>query len=225
MIKIGHRGAMGHAPENTIKSFHMALQMGAPMIELDVAVCASGEAVVIHDDRVDRTTDGIGYVNELSLEALKQLDAGDKELIPTLDEVLITFAGKCELNIELKNIAVVDEVVKLLSNSIKKGTWKADQLMISSFDHHALSAFQSKMPQIKIGVLVGIIPLNYADIVGDLDAYAINPCLDFLSEEFVQHAKKRGLKVFVWTVNHPEDIERMRHMQVDGIFTNFPDRL
>ncbi len=225
MIKIGHRGAMGHAPENTIKSFDVALQMGVSMIELDVALCASGEVIVIHDDRVDRTTDGEGYVSEMSLESLLKLDAGDGEKIPTLDETLTFLAGKCELNIELKNKAVVNETAKLISKHIDSKLWTADQLLISSFDHHALKAFQEIHPTIRIGVLVGIIPLNYSAIIGDIDAYAINPCLDFLNEEFVKHAKERGLKVFVWTVNHIEDIKKMRNMGVDGIFTNYPDRL
>lgn len=216
---------MGYAPENTIKSFDVALKMGVSMIELDVALCASGEAVVIHDDRVDRTTNGEGYVSELSLQALKKLDAGKGEKIPTLDETLEFLAGKCELNIELKNVAVVNEVARLITTHIEKKSWSADQLLISSFDHHALKAFQQLHPDIRIGVLVGIIPLNYSDIIGDIDAYAINPCLDFLNEEFVGHAKKKGLKVFVWTVNHQEDIEKMYQLGVDGIFTNFPDRL
>lgn len=225
MIKIGHRGAMGYAPENTIKSFEVALEMGVPMIEIDVAACASGEAVVIHDDRVDRTTNGEGYVSELNLQELLKLDAGDGEKIPTLRETLSFLAGKCELNIELKNRAVVKEVAGLISEYIEKELWTADQFLISSFDHHALKDFQELYPEIRIGVLVGIIPLNYSDITKGLDAYAINPCLDFLNREFVQHAKDNGLKVFVWTVNHPEDIEKMRDLSVDGIFTNFPDRL
>lgn len=216
---------MGYAPENTIKSFNVALEMGVPMIEIDVTLCASGEAVVIHDDRVDRTTNGEGYVSELSLDELLKLDAGEGEKIPTLEETLQFLAGKCELNIELKNRAVVNEVARLLRNYFEEGIWTADQILISSFDHHALKDFQELMPEIRIGVLVGIIPLNYSDIAGDLNAYAINPCLDFLNKEFVQHAKNNGLKVFVWTVNHPEDIQKMRDLSVDGIFTNFPDRL
>jgi len=225
MIKIGHRGAMGYAPENTIKSFEIALEMGVPMIELDVALCGSGEIVVIHDDRVDRTTNGTGYVSEMNITTLKNLDAGENEQIPTLYETMIYLAGKCQLNIELKNSAVVEPVVQLLQKMINESKWKINDIIISSFDHQALMKFQLLMPNVKIGVLVGIIPLNYAGIVGEIDAYSINPCLDFISEEFVLDARKRRLKVFVWTVNHLEDIEKMRKLEVDGVFTNYPDRL
>ncbi|MEL7147064.1 MAG: glycerophosphodiester phosphodiesterase family protein [Bacteroidota bacterium] len=225
MLKIGHRGAMGYAPENTTKSFELALQMGVPMIEIDVTQCASGEAVVIHDDRVDRTTNGEGYVSELSFEELRKLDAGEGELIPTLKETLNVLRGRCELNIELKSESVVEEVVRVLKEEIADGHWSTEDLIISSFDHHALRIFQDMMPDVRIAVLVGIIPLNYADIIGDLDAYAINPCIDFINALFVTHAKAKGLKVFVYTVNHPEDINRMRALGVDGIFTNYPDRL
>ena len=225
MLKIGHRGAMGYAPENTLKSFAIALEMGAPMIEIDVTQCATGEAVVIHDDRVDRTTDGEGYVSDLSLEALKKLDAGEGERVPTLRETLDALSGKCELNVELKSERVVEEVVRVLKSAVANGSWQEDALIISSFDHHALRKFKEMMPGVRIAVLVGIIPLNYADIIGDLDAYAINPCVDFINAIFVTHAKAKGLKVFVYTVNHPEDINRMRTLGVDGIFTNYPDRL
>lgn len=225
MLKIGHRGAMGYAPENTLKSFAIALEMGAPMIEIDVTQCATGEAVVIHDDRVDRTTDGEGYVSDLSLEVLKKLDAGEGERVPTLQETLDALSGKCELNVELKSERVVEEVVHVLKSAVANGSWQEDALIISSFDHHALRKFKEMMPAVRIAVLVGIIPLNYADIIGDLDAYAINPCVDFINAIFVTHAKAKGLKVFVYTVNHPEDINRMRTLGVDGIFTNYPDRL
>ncbi len=225
MIKIGHRGAMGYAPENTLKSFELALEMGVPMIELDVALCQTGEVVVLHDDRVDRTTNGEGYVYDLSLDQLKLLDAGEGEKIPTLEETLQILKNRCELNIELKNREVVSEVVRLIKDHIQKGDWQEKQFIISSFDHHALRDFQQMMPNIKIAVLVGIIPLNYSDIIGDLNAYAINPCIDFLTKDFVQHAKSNGLKTFVWTVNYLEDIHKMIEMEVDGIFTNYPDRL
>ena len=146
MLKIGHRGAMGYAPENTLKSFDLAIQMGAPMIEIDVTQCASGEAVVIHDDRVDRTTNGEGYVSDLSLAELKKLDAGDGEQIPTLKETLDALRGKCHLNVELKSERVVEEVVKVLLMELQAGNWDASTLMISSFDHHALRKFQKLMP-------------------------------------------------------------------------------
>jgi glycerophosphoryl diester phosphodiesterase len=101
---IGHRGAAGHAPENTLRSFHKAVELGADMVELDVHLCATGEPVVIHDDTVDRTTDRSGRVRDLSLDELKALDAGDGERVPTLVEVIDEMSGRAALNVELKGL-------------------------------------------------------------------------------------------------------------------------
>lgn len=225
MIKIGHRGAMGYAPENTISSFDLALEMGSTVIELDVTACASGEVVVIHDDRVDRTTGGEGYVHDLTLEELKKLDAGDGQRIPALTEAMDHLAGKCQLNIELKNSQVVEKVSTLIDSAVNEGKWKKKDLLISSFDHRALQHFQNLQPDIRIGILIGIIPLDLKAIMGNLNAWSLNPCLDFISEKLISEAHSLGMKVLVWTVNHLEDINRMRKAGVDGIFTNYPDRL
>ncbi|MDN5216416.1 glycerophosphodiester phosphodiesterase family protein [Fulvivirgaceae bacterium BMA12] len=224
-MKIGHRGAMGHAPENTLLSFSTALKMKVDMIELDVTLCQSGEAVVIHDDRLERTTDGNGYVKDHNLEDLKRLNAGKGEQIPTLVESLNFINRKVPTNIELKNGAVVPAVIKIVNQLVKEQGWSLDDFLISSFDHHALKAFKTHIPDIRIGVLLGIIPLDYAAMAKHLNAYAINPCIDFINQAFVEDAKMKGLKTFVWTVNYAEDIKRMQLLGVDGIFTNYPDRL
>ncbi len=221
---IGHRGAMGYAPENTIKSFQKALELGVDMIELDVAACKTGEVVVIHDDRVDRTTGQQGYVSDLALSQLKSMNAGEGELIPTLEESLDFIHRQVPLNIELKNSQVVEGVVKVLQQNIDSNRWENDDFLISSFDHHALQKFQQLMPSIRIAVLIGIIPISYAEIASQLNAYALNPCLDFINKTLVDDAKKRGLKTYVWTVNHVEDMNKMDALNVDGIFTNYPDR-
>ncbi len=221
--KIGHRGAMGLAPENTLFSFQKAKEMKVDMIELDVTLCKTGEIIVIHDDRVDRTTDGTGNVNELSLVELKNLDAGSGEKIPTLMEAIELIGPDTPINIELKNSFVVQPVVDLIRQLCNDIRWSLDNFVISSFDHHALYAFKRDVPAIRIGVLMGIIPLNYAQMAQELKAYSINPCIDFISQPFVDDAIARGLKTFVWTVNDITTIERMQIMKVDGIFTNYPD--
>ncbi len=221
---IGHRGAMGHAPENTIKSFNKALELGVDMIELDVTCCKSGEVVVFHDDRIDRTTNGEGYVQELNLQQLKTLDAGEGENIPTLNESLSFINRRAMVNIELKNSMVVEGVVNEIKAFKTNFNWNDDDFLISSFDHYALQKFKILMPSIRIAVLIGIIPISYAAMASELNAYALNPCLDFINKNLVNDAKSNGLKTYVWTVNHPEDIAKMENLQVDGIFTNYPDR-
>src|SRR6056297_2287931 len=102
VLKIGHRGAMGYEPENTLRSFKKAIELNVDMVELDVYVCSSGELVVIHDDKVDKTTNGKGYVSEKSFDELRKLDAGMGEKIPTLQEVLDLIDKRAKVNIELK---------------------------------------------------------------------------------------------------------------------------
>ena len=117
VLRIGHRGAAGHAPENTLLSLNKAMELGCDMTEIDVHICASGEVVVIHDDVVDRTTDGTGAVSELSLDELKSLDAGKGEKISTLNKVLSSLKGRISLNIEFKGEGTPEPVFGIVKDS------------------------------------------------------------------------------------------------------------
>lgn len=224
-LTIGHRGAMGYAPENTLASFEKALELGVDMIELDVTLCKSGEIVVFHDDRLERTTNGEGYIHDKTWHELSTLDAGQGQQIPSLKQVLDLINRQVPVNIELKNQQVAKPVVKLLKGYMNDKGWDPEDFIISSFDHLALREFKKTCPEIEIAALIGIIPTDLAEIAVRLEASALNPCIDFISQELVNDAHAKGLKVFVWTVNHPEDIDRMKALNVDGIFTNFPDRV
>jgi len=225
ITKIGHRGAMGYAPENTLKSFKKALELNVDAIELDVYVCKSGELVVIHDDKVNRTTNGEGYVIEKTLDELKTLDAGDGEKIPLLSEVLDVINKKVKINIELKGTGTANPVYELIEEYVKNKSWKYDDFIISSFNHYELKRFRELNSLIKIGALITGIPIGFAEFAEKLNAYSVNLCIEFINQEFVDDVHKRGLKVYVWTVNDSDDIERMKNLNVDGIFSNFPDRL
>src|SRR3989344_9380836 len=120
MLKIGHRGACGYAPENTLKSFQRAIDLGVDAIELDVQLCKSGELIVMHDNTVDRTTDGSGFIKKLKLKDLKKLDAGEGERIPTLEEVLNLVDRRVKVNIELKGPKTAKPALKLIDEYIKK---------------------------------------------------------------------------------------------------------
>ncbi len=126
---IGHRGACGYEPENTISSFKKALELGVDAIELDVYVLGRGELVVIHDDKVDRTTNGKGYVLDYSFEELRKLDAGNGQTIPTLEEVLDLVNMKTSVNIELKGTGTAKAVASTIYNYLAKG-WSEEQLMV-----------------------------------------------------------------------------------------------
>ncbi|MDD5039735.1 MAG: glycerophosphodiester phosphodiesterase family protein [Patescibacteria group bacterium] len=225
VLNIAHRGASGYKPENTLSSFRHALTYKPDMIELDVYVCLSGELVVIHDDKVDRTTNGQGYVVEKRLSELKKLDAGQGEKIPTLIEILNLVNGKIAINIELKGAGTAKPVAKLIKEYLSKINWQAEQFLVSSFNHPELATFKKLLPNIRIGALFVGIPAELAKPAEDLGAYSINLSQEFISQEFVNDAHRRGLKVFVFTVNDFDDIDRMIKLGVDGLFCNYPDRL
>lgn len=224
-IKIGHRGARGYEPENTLRSFKKALELDVDMVELDVYVCKTAELVVIHDDKVNRTTDGTGYVTKKTLTELRDLDAGQGEKIPTLEEILDLVNNNSGVNIELKGPNTATPVADIINKYITKKYWSDNNFLVSSFNHRELAKFKKILPQVKIGALFAGIPFNYAKLAKELNAYSINLSQEFISQELVDDAHEQGLKVFVFTVNDNDDIQKIKSMGVDGIFSDFPDRL
>ncbi|TWX52324.1 glycerophosphodiester phosphodiesterase [Colwellia hornerae] len=216
---------MGHEPENTIRSFKKALALHVDAIELDVYVCKTGELVVIHDDKVDRTTNGVGYTEDKTFTELRQLDAGKGELIPTLEEVLDVVDKSVIVNIELKGRSTAFATYQVIDKYINEKGWSELDFMVSSFDHHELNKFKHLYPQIPIGVLLEGVPLSYADCAVQLNAQSINLSLDFINQDFVNDAHQKGLQVYVYTVNDYDDIAKVKKLNIDGIFCNFPERL
>lgn len=225
VIKIGHRGAMGYSPENTLSSFKKALQLKVDMIEFDVQLCKSGEIVIIHDDNVDRTTSGSGYISEKTLSELKSLDAGNGEKIPTLNEALDLINRKVKVNIELKAQGIAKPVFELIEHYVKNKGWKYSDFLISSFNHSELEEFYKLNKKIQLGVLWEEIPPRFTDFAKKINAWSVNLSLDFINQGFVDKAHKKGFKVLVYTVNDLADIKRMISLSVDGIFSNYPDRI
>ena len=223
LLCIGHRGAMGHAPENTLSSIRKALELGVLCIEVDVYF-VDGHLVVFHDDRLERTTDGIGYLCEQSFDYLRSLDAGEGQQIPTLEEVCDVIDSKACLNIELKGQGTAAPVAKLISRFIEKG-WHKDQFLVSSFHHQELLDMKRLHQDIKLGALIRGMPVDGAKFAEDLGAFSVNPSLDCVDQRFVDDAHYRGLKVFVYAVDHPEDIAKMQIVGVDGVFTGYPERV
>jgi glycerophosphoryl diester phosphodiesterase len=225
MLKIGHRGACGYAPENTLLSFRKAIKLKVSMVELDVHICKSGEVVVIHDDVVDRTTNGKGPVAKKILEELKSLDAGKGEKIPTFEEVLILINREFPINIELKGKNTAKPVADLIEKYVSKGRWTYDDFLVSSFNYKEITLFHQLCKKVKTGYLIKNIPLRYIVPARKIGAYSINPPLKYITKKIVDKCHSNGFKVFVWTVNNREDIGRMKSLGVDGIFSNYPDRI
>jgi glycerophosphoryl diester phosphodiesterase len=224
VVKVGHRGAAGHEPENTLRSFRRAMGLGADMVELDVHICGSGELVVIHDETVDRTTDGTGEVAKLTLDELKTLDAGRGERIPTLQEVIDLATGRMGINIELKGLGTAEPALEHIEDAVDKG-WDRSGFHVSSFHLGELSAIRELSEDVRTGVLFALDDgsiMEFAELNG---AYSLNPNHRTVTLDFVVRAHDRGLKIFAWTVNEPEDIARMRGLGVDGIISDYPDRI
>ncbi|MGB0846272.1 MAG: glycerophosphodiester phosphodiesterase [Thiolinea sp.] len=224
LLCIGHRGAMGHAPENTLASITKALELGAPWIEVDIYY-VDGNLLVFHDDRLEKKTNGKGYIQDQSFEYLRSLNVKKSDqCIPTLEEVCQVIAGRAGLNVELKGVGTAKPVSDLLNKLIANG-WSQEQFLVSSFNHRELQVLKQINPGIRIGVLHCCLPADDAKSAADLGAYSVNPSLEFIDKRYVDDAHRRGLKVYVYTVNHPEDIARMRELGVDGVFTNYPERV
>ncbi|WGZ92329.1 MAG: glycerophosphodiester phosphodiesterase family protein [Candidatus Thiocaldithrix dubininis] len=220
---IGHRGAKGYEPENTLRSIRKALALGVSWIEVDV-YAVEHELLVIHDARLERTTNGKGYVEQQNLAYLRSLDAGKGEQIPLLSEVVDCINQQAGLNIELKGENTAIPVAKLIQHYLVKGR-SADLFLVSSFNHRELALFRQLLPNIKIGALLCGLPIDNAAFAECMGVYSVNMSIEFIDRLFVEDAHQRGLKVFIYTVNHPEDIKRMYQLGVDGVFSDYPDRV
>jgi len=224
MWRIGHRGACGYAPENTLLSMRKALEMRVDGFEFDVQMSSDGEPMVIHDDTLERTTSGTGNVSDYTLNQLQMMDAGQGEAIPSLQDVFALVDKNCRLLIELKSELVTAPVADMVTYYAGKG-WHYDQMLVCSFDHLQLVSVNVMNPDIKTCALLAGIPVNLAACASDAGAWAINPNVHHINQRLVDDAHERDLKVIIWTGNHPKDIAHMKELGVDGIISDFPDRI
>lgn len=217
-LVVAHRGASAYEPENTIRAFRKAVELGVDFVECDVRLTADGHAVVIHDETVNRTTNGCGRVRNMRLAELKQLDAGKGEKIPTLQEAVNAVKGMAGLVIEVKEPDAVGEVVRIVSENRLE-----DYVIISSFYHGAVKAVKKMVDNVKTSVIIASQPVNPAKLALDADADAIFCKWKYVNLEVVEEAHDNGLKVFSWTVDDPEIIIAQAKLGVDGVVTNKPD--
>ncbi len=225
ILKIGHRGAAGYEPENTLLSFKRAIEMHVNMIEMDVQACSTGEIVVMHDLKVDRTTNGRGYVKDLTMDEISNLQIKKEQHIPTLYEALRFIDGKSGVNIEIKRKGISKDVSDLINEFVKNKTYDYEDFLVSSFDQYELADFKRINDKVRTGVLLSGFPINLSEGLLELDVYSANVNVEFIDEEMVNEVHSVGRKIYVWTVDDPDDIYRMKRMNVDGIISNYPDRI
>jgi glycerophosphoryl diester phosphodiesterase len=223
LLAIGHRGAMGYEPENTLASFRKALELGVDGIELDVYFI-DGHLLVFHDERLERTTNGQGLLAEQDFAQLRALNAGNGEQIPTLPEVFAVIGGRAGLNIELKGKGTAGAVVEFIASQRQAG-WPNELFLVSSFDQQLLRKVRQLDARVLLGVLVDGPLQDHLDFASELQAYSIHLSLAAVDRSLVEEAHAQELKVFVYTVDEIDDLKKMAAIGVDGVFSNYPDRV
>jgi glycerophosphoryl diester phosphodiesterase len=218
MAKImGHRGAPADEPENTLRSFSRALAVGVAAVELDVQLTKDGRLAVIHDETLDRTTNGRGPVRDFTLAELKKLDAGQGEPVPSLEEVFDLVQGKAHLVVELKQ----PEAAGALLDFFQKRR-AFEFATIISFWHPAVKALKQTEPRLNTGVLLVGCPVDPVGLARAADADALILQYAYVTPELVTAAHNHGLLVYVWNIDDTKTLKPYLTMNLDGIGSNRP---
>ncbi|MBP1967384.1 glycerophosphodiester phosphodiesterase [Paenibacillus aceris] len=231
-IVIGHRGAAGEAPENTLRSFALAFEQGADGIELDVHITKDGEIVVCHDATLDRTTNGSGLICEKSWEEVKELDAGFwfsdafvGERVPLLREVFELVPRGLFINVEVKH-AYEGRMEKALLAFLRE-SGRIEDVVISSFDHKVIHRIKQAEPEVRVGLLYSADLYNhaaYAQQIG-VEVHSLHPSHHHFEKEDAVAASAAGLATYPYTANDVRDYQKLIDAGVTGIITDFPARL
>lgn len=227
MVIIGHRGAMGYEPENTLRSIKKALELHVDMIEFDVHLLKDGEVILMHDDTVDRTTNGHGFVSDMTFSQMRKLNAGKGEKVPTLREVLDLIDKSVPVVIELSGfVSAVEKVANIITEYVAQHGWNYGDFMVSSFIHDDVRILKKLLPQVKVGINISAIPISYAKVAEDTGAdFIATEHLYLRDADFVKDAHERGLQFYVYSLDSAQYLKRYESFGIDGVFSNKPDLL
>jgi glycerophosphoryl diester phosphodiesterase len=225
---IAHRGGPlikdKPLPENSLAAIARALDLGVYAIEIDIYQ-VEGELFVTHDRRLGKLVSGQGIITQLPLAYLREQHLENGEPLPTLQQVLALVSDRTLLNIEIKGPDCVPALTKMLAEFCCDHQQSYEQYFVSSFDHQQLKQCLQAIPQVRRGVLIEGIPLDYAQCCDALQAYSFNTHLSFISPELLDDARKRGLQNWVYTVNREDEWVWLQGLGVDAVFTDRPDAL
>ena len=226
-LSIGHRGAKGYVAENTYESISKAIQLGVDGIEIDVFKCASGELVLFHDKDLKELTGESGLIENLTIKELEQFLVLGKYKIPTLTDVLTRIEKPLFVNIELKGLNTAKATSKIIADISKSTSWSLENFIVSSFNWDELEQFRFIDKNTPVGVLVSkSMSMNEAIEFGKkINAQAIHPNFKLLNKKTIKKIKNNGFKIYTWTVNDKIDIDLMKELNVDGIISDYPDRI
>ena len=220
VVIIGHRGAAGHAPENTLAAIRKGIDLGVDFVEIDVRRTADGVLVALHDETVNRTTNGEGRVDRMSLRDVKRFNAGNGEHIPTVGEVLEAARGRVGLMLELKVVGVAQTTTA----AVQEAGFK-EPVIYASFLHNELSEVRSIDPEATLMVLFGRLPRAPIARAREYRSSHVGLRHDTATRRLVDAFHEENLLVFVYTVDRPGDIQHALSIGVDGVISNWPERV
>ena len=226
---IAHRGASGHEPENTLRAFQLAIDQGAEMIELDLHLSRDGNVVVIHDEDLNGSTNRSGLITSLSLPDIREADAGKGERVPTLQETFELTRGKAQLYLELKGSGVSETAIRLIREFKLH-----DDVLVASFDVTLMKTIATNHPDLRIGLILG--SDSYDPLIRFREQFPWIAFRDFnyqvlslntrlCHRRSVEKAHASGKKVYAWTANTESEFSKLVDRGIDGIVSDFPDRL
>ena len=233
VLKIAHRGFSSLAPENSIEAFKKAAESGVDMVEFDVHGTKDGHIIVIHDENLKRTTDGQGFIKDLTLEEIKKFHEPNGEQIPTLEEVMEILKDKCALNIEIKDRNLTDNLLTIIKKE------KITNIVLSSFQLNVIKKIEKKEPTMKTAWLLAetkfkisllyvfrsILPYFIKMIAKHVKMDSVGLYYKLITKKLVQILHKENIKIVAWTINKEEDFEKMQSFGVDAIISDKPEIL
>ncbi len=221
MVNImGHRGAPAYEPENTLRSIRRALKMGVAAVEVDVQLSQDGRLMVIHDDTVDRTTNGHGAVKDLTFAELRALNAGKGEPIPSLEEMVDLVKGRAHLVVELKQPDAAAPLLRFFQEHLL-----FDAAQVISFWHPVLKTLKEQEPRLRTGVLMVGCPADPVGLARAARAETLVLNYRYVNRELVDAAHRQGIRVIVWNIDDPEILKPYLAMNLDAIGTNRPQEI
>lgn len=222
MLKIAHRGASGYKVENTLSAFTAAVKLGVDIVELDIRRCKTGEAIVIHDKFINSKNIKI---KKLSLKELQHIHLAGNEKIPTLQEALAVIPTSVKVDIDIKDAKATMEVIYAIEDAVKKGRSYND-FLVTTYNPTILFTINRHNNRIGTSFLIFFLPTTFIRLAARFhNTVSVQLKLKHVSQQTLTLAHQFGLQVWAWVANEPEEIKRLKQMKVDGIITDFPDRI